>query len=767
MANDHRLMLALRKPVLQALQDWFSDTYQIGTGIFDEHAGPLTFETSHHEYCRTIRRTPEGIHRCRRSDQKLIEECTQVKDVVWHLCENGLLDFAVPIMAEGNAIAFLLAGQLRGAIADLRTTGDVTSIGRLAEACRVPKSERRRTRSRLSDTYENIRIRTSRELMQIEDAARHLANLLSWVITKTTQWEPDKEVLGEYLREAVRAETIDALLALSVRMLPKIIGSRHCSIFLVGEDVEHGDRLILRRTSYAKLRPMESTAFYTRGQGLTGWVWTHARSLRLRDGSNAAELAAIDSDDPPRPSGHLKDSQSIHEFLCVPVFDHERKVVGVIRTPTKAKGFSLDDEIALTTLGEYLYSLIERCRNREGAADAHKAFLTALTLQGCSSTADVWKSTVSAAVRFWGPQQKAYFLNVINADMTSFSTEWMEGQLSQKDLWHRRYSLKGTTTGYVLGKREAILIHDLDGALDTGRYLPAIEDGHSAMASPIALGKRVFAVLGIVAGQRYAFAEKDRTLLSQLCLCAGQAVERIQDRDRTAEYEKFLAVSQLLTGLRHDLGTPMEHVDLYLRGKLDARPQDMVLLAEFVLHGLSAYQFVPAVSSDERFVGLEESLRRRVSEQADGFNLRELMADCVRVVDQCFTPSPRCVVRCPDKYRIKADYHLLMLVLYNLLKNARQYSRSGTRASIIVSALRQGKMNIITVSDRNLPIPDGQRSSLFDFRPRLDHGQVHKVGLPLARLFVRAHPGPSETGNGTISYEYAGQRNIFQIKVMG
>jgi len=764
-----RLLISFRKPVIQTLQDWFSVTYKVGTGILDEHARPLTFEANHHQYCRTLRRTPRGIHRCRNSDACLMYESKRIKDVAWHVCENGLLDLAVPIVVGNSIVAYFFAGQLRGHFAGLDTSGSLGKIKSITKSCGVELKKQSIIIETLKKEYESVPVRSPKELAELDEAARQFANLLSWIITKTEEWDPQGDRLREYLHQAIKARTVDQLLVLSIRSLPYILGGKHCSIFLVGKDVEYGQRLILRKTSYQKLKAMESSGFYTKGQGLTGWVWKTGRSLRLRNGCDEAELAAIDLDDPPVPSGHLRDSKVLKEFICVPIFDQSKHVVGVIRIVTKSGGFTREDEMALSTLGDYLYSLIKNCQNREKEADVKKVLESALKFQQCTCEHDVWATAVSVVKAFWGAEDKAYLLNVIHKDKETLTVEEVDGTLAPRGLEKKRYQLKGTTTGYVIDKRESVLMHDLKKAEKKRKYLPVIKGGLSGIVSPLCTrNTQVFAALAIIAAKRYAFSEDDERLLLQFCEIAAGAVERIQERRKVAEYEKLVTVSRFLTGLQHDLCSPMQAIDLYLRKH--KTPEEIELLSEFILTGLLAYRFLPVVSSQERSLGLETSLKERVSLfRKDSFFLRPLIDKCIKVIDKCFSSQPECLISCSKAYKVKADYQLLLLVIYNLIKNARENAKTAQlrKKKIIISVRRTNGWTKIRVSDSNNRIPKRIRDSMFRFQEQPESALVPGVGLALANLFVQAHPGPSEKGQGVISYVYARGCNVFSIIIAG
>ena len=178
MVDSENFVLALRKPVLQALQDWFAMTYKVGTGILDEKVRPLTFETNHAHYCKAIRRTPLGLRRCRNSDTCLVKECKSRRDVAWRCCNNGLLDFAVPIMVGRKTVAYFFGGQLRGSFGGIGTNGGNDEIRKIVMQCRVPIKGRKRIISELKEDFDKIRIRTPEELAKIDLAARQFGNLL-------------------------------------------------------------------------------------------------------------------------------------------------------------------------------------------------------------------------------------------------------------------------------------------------------------------------------------------------------------------------------------------------------------------------------------------------------------------------------------------------------------------------------------------------------------------------------------------------------------
>ncbi len=762
------VLRVLRTPVVQALQDWFSLTYKVGSGIFDEYVRPITFETNHCDYCKKIRATPDGIIRCRKSDFCLIQQCKRTGRVLWRLCDNGLLDIGAPIRVGGRTVAYLLAGQLRGVVGRCHTDGDLKQIQEVAYECGVRGHETRALTKSLTKAFGRIKPKTEEGLQDIHQAVSQFGGLLSWVATKTMQWTPQNNALGEYLAKAVHAETVDELLDLSVQWFPRIIGAKDCSIFLVGTDVDLGERLILRKTSYLPLKPMEGTGSYRRGQGLTGWVWKTGRSLRVRNGRDKAELAAIDLHDPPKRSGHLKDCEELRESLCVPFFDRRGNVKGVVRTPRKTGGFTLDDEISLSTLAGHLYSLIQHIESREREADIKKALHAALKMQQCVDGGEVWGALLGAAAAFLGPNDKAFLFNEVDLAARRITIRMVQGNLGSQRLVGRDYPLAGTTAAEVAKTRSFVLIHDLKKARESKRYLPAVRGAKSIVVAPICADRsQLLGVLGVGAAKRYAFSDDDGRLLCQLCDCAAEAYRHVLDRRKASEYERIRLISNLLIGLRHDLGQPMSVLDATLRDKWPEQ-EDIFLLSGFVQSGLAGYQFIPAASRHDQVVGLEESLRERVKKhmQEGPFPLRPLLERCVRVLDVTRVDTPRCRISCPEDCQLRGDYQLLMLAMYNLIKNAREHSSRRTSGERIGVTVRQdARATSIAVTDGNAPIAPEIGPTLFEFKSLSPESLSARVGLPLARLFIEAHPGPSGKGHGRLLYERRGNRNRFAITI--
>jgi GAF domain-containing protein len=113
--------------------------------------------------------------------------------------------------------------------------------------------------------------------------------------------------------------------------LPRVLATHAASIFLVNEA---GDRLALARsTGLARSTDSANPPVYRAGQGLTGYVWQHKRSLRFPDELDEHPSGREAYDPPPTFVGHSYEHlppNTRRQFLAVPLI-REREAIGVLR----------------------------------------------------------------------------------------------------------------------------------------------------------------------------------------------------------------------------------------------------------------------------------------------------------------------------------------------------------------------------------------------------------------------------------------------------
>lgn len=85
----------------------------ITIAIFDSNYNQLCLQPRQMQsFCRMIKSSPEGKHRCDSGDMELCEVCAKAGGAITHYCHAGLLDTAVPIKFKDTVLGFMIFGQV-------------------------------------------------------------------------------------------------------------------------------------------------------------------------------------------------------------------------------------------------------------------------------------------------------------------------------------------------------------------------------------------------------------------------------------------------------------------------------------------------------------------------------------------------------------------------------------------------------------------------------------------------------------------------------
>lgn len=113
MANDIQLTDIFDVALLQELQDNFFETTGISCGISDANGVAITEHRSCNNLCnKIIKNSPVGLERCQQCDKQGTEMVKDKGETIIYTCHAGMLDFAAPIVVEGQLIGCFLGGQV-------------------------------------------------------------------------------------------------------------------------------------------------------------------------------------------------------------------------------------------------------------------------------------------------------------------------------------------------------------------------------------------------------------------------------------------------------------------------------------------------------------------------------------------------------------------------------------------------------------------------------------------------------------------------------
>ena len=539
------------RATLQALQDRFSDRYKCSTAILDEYANPITFERRLTPYCLEIRGTSAGYDACRDSDREIIKEAKRTGRATWGICKRGnLLDFAVPLKVAGKTRAFFFIGQLRGQRGKKKATADglPLALRRLHVLARKAGDEDQISDASLKRRYRRIPRRTPAEIDVLEQAGIEFAEDLGRALTKLERWRRPQAV-SEFVGKIAQAPDFDSLVGTCVKEIPKLVGTKHCSILTVVRGRRKAaPKLVLQRTSFGPKRYLEGMASYSCGQGLTGWVWLNELPLRLDNIQDDSEIAKYHN----LCWLHMTDDSEHHrEWMGVPLFGQSGDVIGVIRVPEKSRakkahggGFTFEDEILLMSIGQHVARQIEAIYARERVETAMPACLNcAIELAQAVDAAAVGRTVLRACERAWGSAGRVHFFNLLENDGHTLKIAGVRGTLARPEIRGRELPLEESLSGSSVQRKRAVIVHDLRRARRNRQYFPAVEGLECGMSAPIRFRDKSFGALSVGADRRYEFLEEpDLHILRDLASLAGAAMARLEAEDESksafAEYSR-------------------------------------------------------------------------------------------------------------------------------------------------------------------------------------------------------------------------------------
>ncbi|MDR1509447.1 MAG: PocR ligand-binding domain-containing protein [Synergistaceae bacterium] len=98
---------------LQKLQDSFAEATGFAAITVDYQGNPLLRYSSFSPFCEKMRKNPDFYKKCVRSDAYASLEAVRNGTTCIHRCHAGLIDFAIPIMADGEYVASMMGGQVK------------------------------------------------------------------------------------------------------------------------------------------------------------------------------------------------------------------------------------------------------------------------------------------------------------------------------------------------------------------------------------------------------------------------------------------------------------------------------------------------------------------------------------------------------------------------------------------------------------------------------------------------------------------------------
>jgi signal transduction histidine kinase len=550
--------------------------------------------------------------------------------------------------------------------------------------------------------------------------------------------------VGEALRRVGQAvgesARIDDLLALIVETSAAVVGADRATLYLLEEG-----RLVSRVKQGAEL----ASIVVELGQGIAGHVAQTGRPIRVRDAYRDRRF---------NPAFDKKSGYRTRSALAVPLRSHHGEILGVLQAlnkktaPGRAAVFTAMDVELLETLATQAavsldkHRMIDRLRAQYAELAATKEKLERslrdlellyeleVEMSRAESIAQLARSAVTLTARACDAAAGAILhqlesgellLYVVNLDHPS-------------DVRQVVVQPGEGIAARAMAEQTALCIDDARKVRDPRRVRELLGiDVRTAIAAPLGSGDQ--AVAGAIALYNHRppgrFQEEDVALLKLVSANVTTELRLYDWREQRERAERLGSIGRLLSGVMHDLRTPLTVVSGYVQ--LMQASDDPAVRAEYGQTIREQFDIITAMQRDLLAYARGETtlLVRKVY----------LGRFCEGLLKQ-FEPELRRAGIAPElrltgEGTAYVDEAKLARAVGNLLRNAVEAMEPAGHGTLLLRCDSDGDDLVIEVADSGPGIPKSIRKTLFE--PFVTRGKKTGTGLGLANVkkIVEEHGG--------------------------
>ena len=563
--------------------------------------------------------------------------------------------------------------------------------------------------------------------------------------------EEKKLALVQEIGRALSSATdLDRLLSLIVEKITVLMEADRSTMFLVTDE---GGQLWSKVLQGGELMEIRLKV----GEGIAGWVAGSGETVNIPDAYK---------DDRFQPAMDQKSGYRTRSILCMPMTNPHGHIVGVVQTLNKKGGpFTADDEHLLAALGSQAAVAIENSKlyqnvmvqNRELVKahrrleqNAHELNMLLKLEQQMNIELEL-DALLDRLLERARETLNARVGRVILMDQGSLQVRTGQGR-PMDDLAAPAEVLHDGLAGWVA--REDLALAVSDPARDercgddfAGSYRPT-----SVLCAPLPGEEDVLGVIQLMdKSSGEAFDDTDTTLLSLVAGQVARAVQLARAKEERMKQGNLAAIGQMLSGVLHDLKTPMTIVSGY--AQLMAANDDAAEREAYVEHILKQFEQMASMTREVLAFAKGEInvFIRRIF-------LHKFLAEVQRHLEHEFA-SRGVTFELDAQYRSTAyfDEQKMLRVIHNLARNAAQAMGRGGKFRMVSRA--DGDRLVFEFHDTGPGIPPEMEGRLFELFATSGKKDGTGLGLAIVKKIVDEH-------DGDISYESRpGQGTTFTISL--
>lgn len=551
---------------------------------------------------------------------------------------------------------------------------------------------------------------------------------------------------------------LDQLLELILQKINDAVEADRSTLYLLDE---RKGELVSRIVQGDEVRAIRLKV----GQGIAGHVAQTSHALLVNDPY---------SDPRFNPEWDMTSGYRTRSILAVPMKNHLGKTIGVIQVLNKKTGeFTDHDAIILASLSTQAAIAIDNSRlflsvtqkNTElleikeqlehRVRDLKLLFDLESAMGRATSLEELFDGVLSEALRTSGASSGAFAMRASGADAAQLYVMRAEdGKLTQ----HPFKAGQGLT-GAAMADGEVIFTND---AASHPSHDTALEDVLGAevtacIAVPLegeegdAMG--AIALFNKTDGD---FDEEDRALLLLIAANASTAIRLQMSRESREREERLTTIGRLLSGVIHDLKTPLTVISGYVQMMVQADKRD--LREEYADLALKQFEHIGAMQRDvlEFARGERTTFLRKVYLTNFFSEIKE------QLQTQLARLGVELVIDLQDRGTARFDEGKITRVIHNLARNASEaMADKGGKFTIKVTRTktRDGSETLVmTFSDTGPGIPKEIEHRLFQSFVTSGKKGGTGLGLAITKRIAEEH-------GGTIAARSSSRGATFTLKL--
>lgn len=546
---------------------------------------------------------------------------------------------------------------------------------------------------------------------------------------------------------------LDQLLALILERINDAVEADRSTLYLLDE---RKGELVSRIVQGDDVRSIRLKI----GQGIAGHVAETSRALLVNEPYDDPRFNA---------AWDMSSGYRTRSILCVPMKNHLGKTIGVVQVLNKKSGpFTDHDAVVLAALATQAAVAIDNSRLFSSVTQKNTELLDikeqlehrVRDLKLLFDLESAMGRATSLEELFTGVLEEA--LRTSRATIGLFA---MRGSATKAAVMYvmRRFDVEGTPAGalsrHTLAREQGLpgaAMHDgevvfTNDARVHPKHDPELDEllgrpVRACVAVPLegedgeAMGAiALFDKAGPgPAGQPLDFDEEDRALLLLIAANASTAVRLQLSREAREREERLTSIGRLLSGVIHDLKTPLSVISGYVQMMVqaDKRP----LRQEYAELALKQFDHIGAMQRDvlEFARGERTTFLRKVYLTKFFGDLRE------QLETQLARLGVELVIDLQDKGTARFDEGKITRVVHNLARNAAEAmagaGAKGGKFTIKVTRTKDDTL-VMTFSDTGPGIPKEIEHRLFQSFVTSGKKGGTGLGLAITRRVAEEHGG--------------------------